>query len=75
MREGKITRGARVRLVRDGTVIYDGRVASLRRMNDDVREVAAGFECGITLENFMDVKEGDVIEAYEQTKVERTLES
>ena len=62
--EGRISRSAQVRLVRDGTVVYDGRVASLRRFKDDVREVAAGFECGMVLENFQDIKEGDVIEAY-----------
>jgi translation initiation factor IF-2 len=53
--------------------VYDGRIATLRRFKDDVREVQAGFECGITLENFMDVKEGDVIEVYEKAQVERTL--
>jgi translation initiation factor IF-2 len=73
VREGRVTRGARVRLVRDGTVVYDGRIASLRRFNDDVREVAAGFECGIVLENFQDVKEGDVMEAYDTRQVEREL--
>jgi len=62
--EGRISRSAQVRLVRDGTVVYDGRLASLRRFKDDVREVAAGFECGMVLENFQDIKEGDVIEAY-----------
>ncbi|MFL5893878.1 MAG: translation initiation factor IF-2 [Thermoleophilaceae bacterium] len=71
--EGTIRRGATARLVRDGTVVYDGRIATLRRFKDDVREVQAGFECGITLENFMDVKEGDVIEVYEKAQVERTL--
>jgi translation initiation factor IF-2 len=73
--EGTVTRGASARLVRDGTVVYDGRIATLRRFKDDVREVQAGFECGITLENFMDIKEGDVIEVYEKAQVERTLES
>jgi translation initiation factor IF-2 len=73
--EGTVTRGAQARLVRDGTVVYDGRIATLRRFKDDVREVQAGFECGITLENFMDIKEGDVIEAYEKAQVERTLEA
>jgi translation initiation factor IF-2 len=62
--EGRIPRSAQVRLVRDGAVVYEGRLASLRRFKDDVREVAAGFECGMVLENFHDVKEGDVIEAY-----------
>ncbi len=71
--DGKVTRGAKVRLVRDGAVVYDGEVASLRRGSDDAREVAAGFECGITLQNFADVKEGDVIEVYETRQVERTL--
>ncbi len=71
--EGRITRGARVRLVRDGTVIYDTTIASLRRFNDDVREVATGFECGIVLANYQDVKEGDVVEAYETAPVEREL--
>jgi translation initiation factor IF-2 len=71
--QGTITRGARIRLVRDGAVVYDGRVASLRRFKDDVREVAEGFECGIGLENFQDVKEGDVLEAYEIREVARSL--
>ncbi|HEV7459619.1 MAG TPA: translation initiation factor IF-2 [Solirubrobacteraceae bacterium] len=72
--EGKITRGAKVRLVRDGTIIYDGEIASLRRFNDDVREVASGFECGIVLRDFQDVKEGDELEAYATRKVERGLD-
>jgi translation initiation factor IF-2 len=71
--EGKITRGDKVRLVRDGTVIWDGEIASLRRINDDVREVAAGYDCGITLQNYADVKEGDVMEAYTTRQVEREL--
>ncbi len=71
--EGKITRGSRTRLVRDGTIVYDGEIESLRRFNDDVREVAAGFECGIVLRNFQDVKEGDVLEVYETRKVDRLL--
>jgi len=71
--EGRITRGARARVVRDGTVIYDTTVESLRRFNDDVKEVANGFECGIVLANFQDLKEGDVLEAYETKQVEREL--
>jgi translation initiation factor IF-2 len=63
--DGTIRRGARVRVVRDGTVIYDTTIDSLKRFNEDVREVATGFECGIVLANFQDVKEGDVLEAYE----------
>ena len=67
--QGKITRNASVRLVREGTIVYDGALASLKRFKDDVREVEEGFECGIVLENFQDVKEGDVLEAYETRKV------
>jgi translation initiation factor IF-2 len=70
---GTIRRGARVRLVRDGTIVHEGRVGTLRRFKDDVREVDAGFECGIVLENYADVKEGDVLEAFETRQVEREL--
>jgi translation initiation factor IF-2 len=73
VREGTIRRGASARLVRGGTIIYDGRIASLRRFQDDAREVEAGFECGIVLENYADVKEEDVIEVYETRQVEREL--
>ena len=71
--EGKVTPGAKVRLVRDGTVVYDGVIASLRRFQDDVREVTAGQECGIVLRDFQDVKEGDRLEVYATRKVEREL--
>jgi translation initiation factor IF-2 len=71
--EGKVTRGSRVRLVREGTVIYDTTIASLRRFNDDVREVTSGFECGIVLANFQDVRVGDVLETYETRLQEREL--
>ena len=71
--DGVVRRGAQCRLVRDGTVVYDGRIGSLRRFKDDVREVTAGMECGIVLENYPDVKEGDVIEVYETKQVEQTL--
>ncbi|HEV2060972.1 MAG TPA: translation initiation factor IF-2, partial [Solirubrobacteraceae bacterium] len=71
--DGKITRGAKARLVRDGTIVYDGEISSLRRFNEDVREVAAGFECGVTLRNFQDVKEGDALEVYATRKVDRAL--
>jgi translation initiation factor IF-2 len=73
--EGKVTRGARVRIVREGTVIYDTTIDSLRRFNEDVREVAGGFECGIVLTNFQDLREGDVLETYETRQVERELSS
>jgi translation initiation factor IF-2 len=71
--EGHVTRGAKCRLVRDGTVVYTGEIASLRRFNDDVREVAQGYECGIVLRDFQDIKEGDVLEVYETRQVEREL--
>jgi translation initiation factor IF-2 len=72
VREGTITRGSRVRFLRDGTVIWNGQIASLRRFKDDVREVQQGFECGIGLENFQDLKQGDVIETYELRELART---
>jgi len=72
--DGRLTRGAEVRLVRDGTVVWTGRIGSLRRFKDDVREVEAGLECGVVLEAFQDVKVGDVIEAFETRQVEKTLE-
>lgn len=71
--EGKIERGAKARLVRDGAVIYNGRFASLRRFKEDVKEVQSGYECGISLENYNDVKVGDVIEAYVLKEVRPTL--
>lgn len=67
--EGKVTRNAQARVVRDGVVIFDGKIDTLKRFKDDVREVAQGYECGITLENFNDIKEGDVIEAYVMEEV------
>jgi translation initiation factor IF-2 len=72
--DGTVTRGSRVRLIRDGTVVYEGAIASLRRFNDDVREVAAGFDCGIVLRDFADVKEGDVLETFATRQVERELQ-
>jgi translation initiation factor IF-2 len=74
VRDGTVRRGAKARLVREGTIVYDGRIGSLRRFQDDVREVQAGFECGIVLENYADIKEGDVIEVYETQQIERELE-
>jgi len=70
---GTLTRGNKARLVRDGAVVYDGRIETLRRFKDDVREVAEGFECGVGLENFQDMKEGDVIEAFEVREIARSL--
>jgi translation initiation factor IF-2 len=75
MTRGTIRRNSQVRLIRDGVVVYEGRVGSLRRFKDDVAEVREGFECGIGLENFQDVKEGDVIEAFEVEEVARQISS
>src|SRR6476659_2040586 len=69
---GVIQRGAQVRLLRDGTVVYDGRIDSLKRFQDDVREVAQGFECGLTVEGYNDLKDGDVLEVYTVREVART---
>jgi translation initiation factor IF-2 len=71
--EGRITRNANLKLVRDGILIYDGRILSLRRFKDDVKEVAAGLECGVGIEGFNDIRVGDVIEAYIKEEVERKL--
>jgi translation initiation factor IF-2 len=70
---GVLLRDARARLVRDGVVIYEGRIASLRRFKDDVREVAQGYECGIGIEGYQDIKEGDIVEDYEVREVARSL--
>ena len=72
--DGRITRTAEARLVRDGTVVWTGRIGSLRRFKDDVGEVAEGLECGIVLDGFQDVKVGDVIEAFETRQIEKKLE-
>ncbi len=71
--DGKVVRSATARLVREGRVIYEGKITSLKRFKDDAREVATGFECGIGIENYNDVKVGDVIEAFEKKQVEGTL--
>lgn len=71
--EGKFTRAARVRVVRDGVVIHEGNLASLKRFKDDVKEVASGFECGLSIERFNDIKEGDILEAYTFEEVKRAL--
>jgi translation initiation factor IF-2 len=71
--EGKMMRSARSRLVRDGRVVWEGKIGTLRRFKDDAREVLAGYECGIGLENFNDVKPGDIIEDFEMEAVLRKL--
>ncbi|MGD0338183.1 MAG: translation initiation factor IF-2 [Bacteroidota bacterium] len=73
VQQGKITRNTRVRLVRDGIVIFDGGISSLKRFKDDVREVEQGFECGIGIENYNDLKVGDVIEGYRIVETKRKL--
>jgi len=73
--DGKITRNAKVRLVRDSVVVYEGSLNSLKRFKDDAREVMAGYECGVGLENYNDIKVGDIIEAYEIEEVRTTLDS
>jgi translation initiation factor IF-2 len=74
VKEGSITRGSKVRLIRDGVVVFDGMLDALKRFKDDVREVAQGFECGISLQNFNDIKVSDIIEAYKMVETKRTLE-
>ncbi|MCX7951800.1 MAG: translation initiation factor IF-2 [Clostridiales bacterium] len=69
--DGKINRNNSVRVIRNGIIIYEGKLSSLKRFKDDVREVAAGYECGLTIEKFNDIKEGDIIEAYTMEEVER----
>ncbi|MCL5058088.1 MAG: translation initiation factor IF-2 [Actinobacteria bacterium] len=71
--EGKISRDAGIRLIRDGIVIYEGKVDSLKRFKDDAKDVAQGYECGLTLENYQDIREGDMIEAYTTEEIKREL--
>jgi len=73
VRDGKIKRSSRIRLIRDGIVIFTGELDSLKRFKEDAREVSSGYECGITIRNFNDIKVGDTIEAFEETEGKRTL--
>ena len=73
VRDGKLTRGAKVRVIRDGIVVYTGSLGSLKRMKDDVKEVAAGFDCGLSVDGFNDIKIGDMIESYQIVEVKRKL--
>jgi translation initiation factor IF-2 len=75
VQDGKILRSSRVRLIRDGIQVFEGGISSLKRFKDDVREVEAGFECGVGLENFNDIKVGDVIEAFRIVEAKRKLTS
>jgi len=70
--DGKISRNSEIRVVRDGIVVYEGKLASLKRFKDDVREVSQGYECGLLVDRFNDIKEGDIIEAYRMVEIERT---
>ena len=71
VQDGKIARSAQIRIIRDGIVVFEDKIASLRRFKDDVREVAAGYECGVGLERYNDIKEGDVVECFINEQVER----
>jgi translation initiation factor IF-2 len=73
VKEGKITRNTRVRIIRDGIVIYTGELGSLKRFKDDVKEVVGGYECGLNIHNFNDIKEGDIVEGYQEFEVKKTL--
>lgn len=73
VREGKITRNTKIRVVRDGIVVHTGHLGSLKRFKDDVKEVATGYECGLNIENFNDIRIGDIIEGYEMVEVKRNL--
>lgn len=72
--DGKVTRNSSVRVIRDSIVIFDGKLSSLKRFTEDVKEVAAGYECGLTIEKYQDIKENDVLEVYEVVEEKRTLE-
>lgn len=69
--DGKMVSDSSIRLMRDGVVIYEGKMGSLKRFKNDVKEVAAGYDCGITIENFNDIKEGDVVESHGEVEVDR----
>jgi translation initiation factor IF-2 len=71
--DGKITRNSKIRIIREGVVIYTGELASLKRFKDDVKEVNAGYECGLNIHNFNNIEEGDIVEAYENVEVKRKL--
>lgn len=73
VRDGKIVRNAKVRVIREGIVVYTGELGSLKRFKDDVKEVAKGFECGLNIENYNDIRVGDMIEAYQEVEVKKTL--
>ena len=71
--DGKVRRDSNIRIVRNGTIVYEGKLASLKRFKDDAKEVVAGQECGLGIENFNDIKDGDIVEAFDMVEVKRTL--
>jgi translation initiation factor IF-2 len=71
--EGTIHRNSKIRIIREGVVVYTGELESLKRFKDDVKEVNRGYECGLNIKNFNDIREGDIVEAYEQVEVKRKL--
>jgi len=71
--DGKVRNDSNIRLLRNGVVMYEGKLASLKRFKDDAKEVVVGQECGLGIENFNDIKEGDIVEAFEMQEVKRTL--
>ncbi len=71
--DGKMNRNAKIRIIRDGIVIYGGELAALKRFKDDVKEVSAGMECGLSIKNYNDIKVGDVVEAYEDVEVKKKI--
>ena len=73
VREGKIKRSAKVRVIRDGIVRFTGNLGSLKRFKDDAKEVAAGFDCGLSVQSYNDLVQGDLIEAFEEVEVQKTL--
>ena len=73
VKEGKLTRTAKVRVIRDGIVIYSGELGSLKRFKDDVKEVQSGYDCGLNIAGYNDIKVGDIVEAYEIVKIKRVL--
>jgi translation initiation factor IF-2 len=73
VREGKIKRSNKVRVIRDGIVVHTGELGSLKRFKDDVKEVVAGLDCGLNINNYNDIQVGDIIESYEETEIKKTL--
>ena len=71
--DGKIFRNSKIRLIREGVVIFTGELTSLKRFKDDVKEVSKGYDCGLQIKNYNDIKEGDVIEAYQEVAVKKKI--